>query len=117
MFAGNSRTDDHAVRERQLGMSSINTMDVVVLDKEDRWYERCIKESISKRVEKPSLNKKGGLRFNLSHTWDRAIREIPSRLSRTACSLVREFPAQLHIHLRGRQMKLIDSQRNVAKCK
>ena len=54
--------------------------DVVILDKEDKWHERGVKEAIWERVERPSLNKSGGLRFQLSHTWDRALRGIPSRL-------------------------------------
>ena len=37
------------------------------------------------RVEGPSLNKKGGLRFMLSHTWDRALRDVPSQLSHDTC--------------------------------
>ena len=50
----------------------------------------------------PRLSRKGGgggLRSNLSHAWDRAVREIPSRLSRTPSTSVREnnTPAQLHI--------------------
>lgn len=28
-----------------------------------------------------SLNKKGGLQFVLSHTWDRALWDMPSQLS------------------------------------
>ena len=33
-------------------------------------------------VEPPALNKKGGLRFQLSYAWDEAIRRLPRRLSR-----------------------------------
>ena len=33
-------------------------------------------------VEDPTLNRKGGLRFSLSHTWDRALSSVPRRLSR-----------------------------------
>ena len=73
---------------------SFETKDVIILDKESRWFERGVKEAIWERVESPSLNKKGGLRFNLSHAWDRAIQKIPSRLSRTGHSSVRTVSAQ-----------------------
>ncbi len=59
---------------------SFNTQDVVILDREERWHERGVKEAIWERIEEPSLNKKGGLHFLLSHTWDRAIRGEPRRL-------------------------------------
>ena len=36
-------------------------------------FERGVKESIYERMEQPAMNKKGGLRFTLSRTWDRAI--------------------------------------------
>ena len=32
-----------------------------------------MRESIYERMEQPAMNKKGGLRFTLSRTWDRAI--------------------------------------------
>ena len=60
---------------------SVNTEDATILDREEQWHRRGIKEAVWERVEKPSLNKRGGLRFNLSHAWDRAIKLIPSRLS------------------------------------
>ena len=44
------------------------------------FNRRGIKEAIWERVESPSLNKKGGLRYNLSHAWDSAIKQIPRRL-------------------------------------
>ena len=52
------------------------------LDREDKWFDRGVKEAIWERVEETKLNKKGGLGFNLSHARDLAIQEIPSRLSR-----------------------------------
>ena len=59
---------------------SFSDSDLVILDREDRWFERGVRESIYERVEKPLLNKPGGLRFNLSHVWDRTLEDIPSRL-------------------------------------
>ncbi|XP_072182282.1 uncharacterized protein [Diadema setosum] len=68
---------------------SFNTNEVIILDRESRWFERRVKEAIWERVERPTLNKRGGLRFNLSHAWDRAVRKIPSRLSRAGQGPVR----------------------------
>ena len=51
-------------------------------DRESRWFERGVKEAIWERVEKPTLNRRGGLRFQLSHAWDRILQEVQSRLSR-----------------------------------
>ena len=59
---------------------SFGMQDVVILDREDRWFERGVREAIWERVEQPSLNKKGGLRFGVSHAWDKAIRGVPRRL-------------------------------------
>ena len=67
--------------------------DVVVLDREEHWHRRGMKETIWERVENTSLNRKGGLRHSLSYTWDRRVRLIGSRLSRgtfchvTSCQL------------------------------
>ena len=59
----------------------INTEDVVILDREERWFERGVKEAIYERVEKPSLNKRGGLRFQLSHAWNQSLINIPCQLT------------------------------------
>ena len=61
---------------------SFKPEEVVIPDKEDRWFERGVREAIWERVEQPALNKKGGLRFQLSPAWDKAIRRLPRRLSR-----------------------------------
>ena len=68
---------------------SFNIKDVVILD-------RKVKEAILERVEKPKLNKKDGLHLNLSHAWDRAVLDIPSRMSRTCSAPLRDVPTQLH---------------------
>ncbi len=56
--------------------------EVLVLDREEDWVRRGIKEAVWERIERPSLNRKGGLRFKLSNSWDRALQHIPRRLSR-----------------------------------
>ena len=42
--------------------------DVHVLDREDRWFERGVKEAIYVHLEQPSLNKGGGVTQHLSAT-------------------------------------------------
>ncbi|KAI8490873.1 hypothetical protein Bbelb_312920 [Branchiostoma belcheri] len=44
-----------------------------VLDRETRWWERCVKEAIYERMYNPTLNREGGLRVDLSGTWDLAL--------------------------------------------
>lgn len=46
---------------------------VKILDREDNWFSRGVKESIYIRALKPSLNRDGG-RHNLPHIWDNVIR-------------------------------------------
>ena len=40
---------------------SFEDSNVKILDREDRWFERGVKEAIYVKVEKPSLNRGGGL--------------------------------------------------------
>ena len=47
---------------------------VSVVDRESKWFERGVREAIYERMEQPAMNKKGGLRFTLARTWDRAIK-------------------------------------------
>ncbi|KAI8499897.1 hypothetical protein Bbelb_222140 [Branchiostoma belcheri] len=47
-----------------------------ILDREARWFERGVKEAIYERLYKPSLNRKGGLRVELSSTWDSTLQHI-----------------------------------------
>ena len=60
---------------------TFKTENVVVLDREEDWFRRGVKEAVWERVENPTLNKRGGLRFQLSHAWNSAIKTIPCCLS------------------------------------
>ena len=57
---------------------TVENSEVIVLDREERWLERGIREAIYERKEQPSLNRRGGLRYNLSHSWDRTFKHIPA---------------------------------------
>ena len=54
---------------------------VLILDKESRWFERGVKEAIYVNAENPSLNRGGGLRHNLSLAYTPIIRKLPRRVS------------------------------------
>ncbi len=47
--------------------------EVKILDSELRWFERGVREAVREWVERPSVNRRGGLRFNLARTWDWAL--------------------------------------------
>ena len=50
-----------------------------VLDREECYFERGVRAAIWERVEQPTLNKRGVLRFKLSKTWDQALQRLPRR--------------------------------------
>ena len=60
--------------------------EVKIIDRETRWFERGVKEAIWVRAENPSLNRSGGVRIKLSHTWDRTIRTLPHKLMSSSTS-------------------------------
>ena len=57
---------------------SFEDSNVQVLDGEDRWFEREVKEAIHVHLEKPSLNMGGGLRQHLSATYNALLGALPS---------------------------------------
>ena len=59
---------------------SFDNKDVIILDRESRWFERGVKEALYVKCEQPSLNKGGGLRHNLAGAYSSAIKKIPQRL-------------------------------------
>ena len=46
---------------------------VKILARENKWFERGIRESIKIRIHQPSLNRDGG-RYQLPHIWDSLLR-------------------------------------------
>ena len=56
-----------------------------ILDREDRWFERGVKEAIYVKVEKPSLNRGGGLRHHLSPIYNAALSAIPRKIKNKSC--------------------------------
>ena len=48
---------------------SFDNKDVIILDRESRWFERGVKEALYVKREQPSLNKGGGLRHNLAGAY------------------------------------------------
>ena len=64
-----------------------NQMTLNILDREDRWFERGVKEAIFVKVERPSLNRGGGLRHHLSSAYNMVLKTIPRRFTDTpSCS-------------------------------
>ena len=55
---------------------SVDLKKVKLLDKDDRWFERGVKEAIYIRAYKPSLNKDGG-RYRLPRVYDPLLTSLP----------------------------------------
>ena len=58
---------------------SFQDTNVQILDREDRWFERGVREAIHVKVEKPSLNRGGGLRHFLSPIYNQVLSKLPKR--------------------------------------
>ena len=43
---------------------TFNTENVQIIDRENSWFERGVKEAIWVSAKNPSLNRHGGIRFN-----------------------------------------------------
>ncbi|KAI8493887.1 hypothetical protein Bbelb_282340 [Branchiostoma belcheri] len=56
-----------------------------VLDRETRWWERGVKEAIYERMYNPTLNREGGLRVDLSGTWDFCTSSPEDRQHLSSC--------------------------------
>ena len=50
---------------------------IMQIPKEERWFERGVKEAIYVKRERPSLNRGGGLRVHLSPSYNAVIAAIP----------------------------------------
>ncbi|XP_062849575.1 uncharacterized protein LOC134311850 [Trichomycterus rosablanca] len=65
-----SGQDSAVYTHLQASGHSFNDEDVQILDKEERWFERGVKEAIYVKRERPSLNRGGGLRVHLSPSYN-----------------------------------------------
>ena len=52
---------------------SFEDNNVNILARGDRWFERGVKEFIYVKLEQPSLNRGGGLRYDLSPTYNAVL--------------------------------------------
>lgn len=92
----NSTEQDTAVHLHLKGKGhSFEDGDVHILAKEDRWFERGVKEITFVNLEQLSLNRGGGLRHNLSATYNTVLRSIPRRLN---TRLKSQAPNDPHYH-------------------
>ena len=62
---------------------SFDDQDVLILDREDRCSERGVMEAIHVHIEYPSLNRGGGLRYNLFPIYHAALSSIPRKIRTT----------------------------------
>ena len=60
---------------------SFEDNNVNILAGEDRWFERGVKESIYIKLERPSLNREGGLRHYLSPTNNTVLSSLSRQLN------------------------------------
>ena len=60
---------------------SIEDFNVHILYREDSWFDRGVKEAIYVHLEKPSLNRRGGLRHHFSTTYIAVLGALPMRLN------------------------------------
>ncbi|XP_063353977.1 uncharacterized protein LOC134644818 [Pelmatolapia mariae] len=75
--ATSSGQDSAVYLHLQASGHSFNDEDVHILDREERWFERRVKEAIYVKRERPSLNRGGGLRVHLSPSYNAVIAAIP----------------------------------------
>ena len=60
---------------------SFQDENVRILDREERWFERGVKEAIYVKVARPSLNRGGGLRFQLPSTYNAVFSQLRTKHS------------------------------------
>ena len=83
----NGPAESSVYTHRKASGHKFDLEEVKILDRENRWFERGVKEAIWVRAEEPSLNRSGGVRNNLSHAWDRTIRKtLPCKLTSSSNS-------------------------------
>ncbi len=88
--ANSSGQDSAVFLHLQQKKHNFHDHEVRILDREERWFERGVKEVIHVKVEHPSLNRGEGLRHLLSHANDAVLETVPRRCKeRSGCSVRR----------------------------
>lgn len=91
---GENRDSSMFLHMKTTGHSFTLDDDVEIIDKEERWFERGVREALYDRIEKPTLNRTGGLRFILSHIWDRTLRPVRDHMTPHSGVVVSNPPLQ-----------------------
>ena len=60
--------NDSAVFKHIIASQQIDVNDVPIMDREENWFERCVKEAVWVRTKNTSLNCNGATRITLSHS-------------------------------------------------
>ena len=56
--------------------NKIDVNDAIILDREENWFERGVKEAVWVRTKNPSLHCNGSTRITHSHSWDRSMNTL-----------------------------------------
>ena len=79
------------LKEKQHSFEADN---VHVLDKEDRWFEKGVKEPIYIKLKQTSLNRRGGLRCRFSATYNTLLKSLRRELHH--CSHIGSWDYDTH---------------------
>jgi len=63
------------LKEEKEKEHSLEDSNVHILDREDRWFKRGVKEAIYAKLEKPTLNR--FFRYHLPSTYNAALSVLP----------------------------------------
>ena len=61
--------------------TQVDSKVLTILAREDRWFERGVKEYISVKPERLSSNRGGGLRHYLSPSYNAVLSSLPRQLN------------------------------------
>ena len=75
--------DNKSLHQEEKG-HSFEDDNVHVLDWEDRWFEKAVREAIYVKLEQPSLNRRGGLTHQLSDTYNAVLKSLPRKLTHSS---------------------------------
>ena len=81
-----------------MGGHQIYVNDVAIMDREESWFERGVKEAVWVRMKNLSLCCNGDTRITLSHSWDRSMNTLRSFSLFTICFRSKNSTGRQHQH-------------------